>query len=190
MDTSEVHVQAKIDELYIRIEELENEQAEQNGFSFRNVQLGLSFGFNYYTNGPRGYYIQEDSSIGIYGKSRGYSGMLSALIGYKVSDKHSILVNVPLGDLSGNPNQTIGIFNKKIAGGLGYGYNIQNICIIGVVNMFPYEELAYDVVSNQKQTGEPYTIIDISEKPKESKVSPSVTVGICYNFIKPRNVFR
>ncbi|MBT8327362.1 MAG: hypothetical protein KJP21_06540 [Bacteroidia bacterium] len=185
-DTLEVEINRMVQELHVRLEELE-EKEDSKGLAFNNMQLGLSFGFNYYTNAPKGYFIQADSSIGIFGESKGYSGMLSALLGYKISKKHSILVNIPLGDLSGNASQAIGVFNKKIAGGLGYGYNIQNLSIIGVINMFPYEELAYDVVSDKKYEGEPYTILDISDLPKQSKVSPSLTVGICYNFLKPKN---
>ena len=188
-DTFKSDLNREIQDLAIRIDELEDKE-EESGELLNHIQLGLSFGFNYYSNAPKGYYIQADSTIGIFGKTKGYSGMLSALFGYKISPKHSILVNIPLGDLSGNASQSIGVFNKKIAGGLGYGYNIRNLAIIGVINMFPYEELAYEVVSEKKQEGEPYTIIDITNLPKQSKVSPSITVGICYNFLKPKNLLR
>ncbi len=173
-------------EIEQRLDDLESSTQKNEGAFVNNLQFGLSFGFNYFTNAAPRYYVQGDSTLGTYGKTRGVSGMLSALLGYKVSDKHSILINIPLGDISGNPNQAIGIFNQRVAGGLGYGYNIDKLSIIGVINVYPYEEVALDVVDGKKYEQEPLTLLDTSNLPKQSNVSPSLTVGICYYLFKPR----
>jgi hypothetical protein len=175
-----------ISDLEERIIELEEGKSGESDDFLNSLQFGLSFGFNYFTNAAQNYYVKEDSTIGVFGKSNGLSGMLSALLGYKISEKHSLLINIPLGDISGNPNQAIGVFNKRIAGGLGYGYNIDKLSVIAVINLYPYEEVALDVVKDKKFEQEPLTILDISNAPKQSSVSPSITVGICYNLFKPR----
>ncbi|MGB1038177.1 MAG: hypothetical protein ACPGYY_05970 [Bacteroidia bacterium] len=154
----------------------------------KNIQLGLSFGFNGYVNGPRSYFVKEDSTLGTYGNTKGVTGMLSALIGYKVHNKHTIYLNIPLSDLTNGPNQTIGIFNKKIAGGLGYGYNIDRVSVIAVINMYPYEDLATKVVRNKKYNQEPYTALNREGLPTETLVSPSITIGMCYNFLQPKEL--
>jgi len=161
---------------------------ENHKSTFKNVQVGLRFGFNAFTNGPKSYFIKEDSTIGEFGTTKGVRGMLSALVGYKLSEKHTIYLNIPLSDLTNGPNQTIGIFNKKVAGGLGYGYNIGKISIIGVVNIYPYEGLAIDVLSNNKFDQDTYTVLNGEDYPTVSKVSPSVTIGICYNFMQAKEM--
>lgn len=175
-----------IEILEARIKLLEKQAEEENKSGLlENVQLGLSFGFNYFFNGEQNYYIKQDSTIGVYGKKHGVSGMLSALVGYKIKPKHSVLLNVPLGDLSGSPNQAIGVFNKKVAGGLGYGYTISDLSFIVVVNIFPYDKLAIDIIENKKFEQEPFTVAKLEELPTTTAYSPSITIGVCYNFLKP-----
>jgi hypothetical protein len=183
---TEKNSQEDISELEMRVAELEKNSDESDVNMLEKMQLGISFGFNYYFNGQEQYYIKPDSTIGAYGKKRGVSGMLSALMGYKLSEKSSILLNVPLGDLSGNPNQALGIFNKKVAGGLGYGLNKGDISFIIVLNIFPYEKLALEIVEGKKYEQEPYTVADIENMPQEIAYSPSFTLGVCYHFFNTK----
>ncbi len=179
-------VLARVEERMKNLEELAAKPKDH----FSNVQIGLSFGFNAYANGPKSYYIQPDSTMGAYGTTRGVTGMLSALIGYKVHPRHTLYLNVPLSDLTNGPSQTIGIFNKKVAGGLGYGYNMGRVSLIAVVNVYPYEDLAYEILKEKKYEQEPYTTVTQENLPTITQISPSVTLGLCYNFIKARDLFR
>lgn len=174
-----------IEILEARIQLLEKQVDDDKEQSLlENMQLGLSFGFNYFFNGEEHYYVKQDSTIGSYGKKQGVSGMLSALVGYKLNSKHSVLLNVPLGDLSSSPNQAIGVFNKKVAGGLGYGYNVSDLSFILVVNIFPYDKLALEIVQDKKFEQEPYTVAKLEDMPTTTAYSPSITIGVCYNFLK------
>jgi hypothetical protein len=149
------------------------------------VFFGLGFGYNYYVNGPYSFYLKPDSSLGRFGKTNGMSFILSGFIAYKISPKHSVIFNVPLGDITNREDYRIGLFNKKIAGGLGYGYNMGNISIVGIVNLSPYESIEYDLVSEEKFEGDRYTMIDIQNYPTSTRYSPSFTFGLSYNFIAP-----
>lgn len=182
-------LQFKISYLEQRITELEKNSKESSEF-LNDVQVGLSFGFNYFLNGQQNYYIKPDSTIGTFGNSQGVSGMLSALLGYRIVEKYSVFLNVPLGDISPNPNQAIGVFNKKVAGGLGYGYNYKDLSLIVVVNIFPYEKLALEILEGQKLDLEPLSVLETEELPTVMAYSPSITVGVCYNLLgnsKTRN---
>ena len=181
IDTSEL----TIGDLQQRLEAIEL-QLEAERENSDKIQVGLSFGFNYFRNASLDYYVAADSSLGVYGNRTGVSGMLSAMLGYRFKPNHSILINIPLGDFSGDPNRAIGVFNKRIAGGLGYGFNMDQLALIGVVNLYPYEEVALDVVQGKKLPQEPFTIPDVSNLPKQNNVSPSITIGVCYYFIGKR----
>ena len=173
-----------VEALEKRMSLLEKQIEENESSILNNMQLGLSFGFNYFFNGEQHYFIKADSTLGVYGKKHGISGMLSALLGYKINERSSILLNVPLGDLSGNANQAIGVFNKKVAGGLGYGYNVGEVSFILVINIFPYEEVALEIIKNKKFEQEPFTVANTQEIPTTTAYSPSITLGVCYNFLK------
>lgn len=163
-----------------RISELEA-NLDRDINRLQKFQLGFSFGFNGYINGPKEYYIKKDSTLGGYGSSSGVSGMISALLGYKVKPKHTIYLNIPLSDLSPNENATLGIFNRRIAGGLGYGYSIGSLAIISVINIYPYEEPAFELLEDKKYDQEPLSVAELDSVPMVSKVSPSLTIGVCYN---------
>lgn len=176
-------LEQQVEKLEKRIVELEAENQAASLTIFQDVQVGLSFGFNYFLNGEQSYYLKEDSTIGSFGNKQGVSGMLSALLGYRIQHKHSVFLNVPLGDISPNPNQAIGVFNKKVAGGLGYGYNYKDLSIIGVINIFPYKKPALEILQAYKLEGEPLTLVDVNNLPTTMAYSPSLTVGVCYNFL-------
>ena len=151
----------------------------------RGVFLGLGFGYNYFINGPRTYYVRPDSTIGRYGRTSGMSFMFSGFVAYKITERHSIIFNMPLGDITNREDYRVGLFNKRIAGGLGYGYNMGNISIVGIVNVSPYEEIEYDLIRDQQVNEEAYTPVNQSGYPTSTFYSPSFTIGFSYNFLAP-----
>ncbi|MFM9945865.1 MAG: hypothetical protein ACKVQB_11610, partial [Bacteroidia bacterium] len=144
---------------------------------------GLSLGFNYFFNNPPNYYIKPDSTLGSIGSKKGVSFLISAIVGYKFNEKHSFIFNVPLGDFTNNSQNAIGLFNQKLAGGLGYGFHISGVSIIGIINISPYEKIAPELLDGNKIEGEIYSIIDLSKYPTSTSYSPSFTLGMSYNFL-------
>ncbi len=144
---------------------------------------GLSLGFNYFFNNPPNYYIKPDSTIGTIGTPKGVSFLVSAIIGYKFNEKHSFIFNVPLGDFTRNSQNAIGLFNQKLAGGLGYGYHISGVSIIAIINVSPYEKLAPELLDGKKIEGNVYSKIDLKDYPTSTAYSPSFTLGMSYNFV-------
>lgn len=151
----------------------------------RGIYVGFGFGYNYFTNGPLSYYIKPDSTVAQYGKPNGMSFIFSGFVAYKINPKNSIIFNVPLGDITSRQDYRVGIFNKKMAGGLGYGYNMGSVSIIGIINISPYEELAFDLLTDEKFEGRKFSSLDMKDFPTVTKFSPSITIGFSYNFIAP-----
>jgi hypothetical protein len=181
--SADLVLQQQVQKLEKRILELETEKQAATTSVFQDIQVGLSFGFNYFLNGEQSYYLKQDSTIGAFGNKQGVSGMLSALLGYRILEKHSVFLNVPLGDISPNPNQAIGVFNKKVAGGLGYGFNYKDLSLIAVINIFPYRKPALELLENYKLEGEPLSVVDVQTLPSTMAYSPSITLGVCYNLL-------
>jgi hypothetical protein len=144
---------------------------------------GLSLGFNYFLNNPPNYYIKPDSTIGTIGSPKGISFLVSAIVGYKFNEKNSFIFNVPLGDFTRNSQNAIGLFNQKLAGGLGYGYHISGVAVIGIINISPYEKLAPELLDGKKIEGDVYSKIDLKDYPTSTAYSPSFTLGMSYNFV-------
>ncbi|MFT4521432.1 MAG: hypothetical protein ACI8ZN_000363 [Bacteroidia bacterium] len=147
------------------------------------VYVGLGFGYNYFLKGPKSYYVKPDSSLGSYGQARGTSFILSGFMAYKIKPKHSVIFNVPLGDFTNRDDFKIGLFNKKMAGGLGYGYNVGSVSMILIVNLSPYDVIEYEVLKNKKFSEEEYALILPENYPSTTAYSPSFTVGFSYNFL-------
>ncbi len=144
---------------------------------------GLSLGFNYFLNNPPNYYVKPDSTIGTLGTSNGLSFLISAIIGYKFNGKHSFVFNVPLGDFTQNSQNAIGLFNQKLAGGLGYGYHISGVSIIAIINISPYERLDPQLLNTIKVDADAYSKFNINDYPTSTAYSPSFTLGLSYNFL-------
>lgn len=173
--------------LELRIQTLESSLIKPSP-SMDKIQVGFSFGFNGFFNGPQSYYIQSDSTLGSYGNTRGVTGMIIALLGYNFKNNHTLYLNIPLSDLSPSEGATLGIFNRQIAGGLGYGFTIGSIALISVINIYPYEEPALDLLENKKYEQEPFTQADLEDVPMIGTISPSLTIGVCYHLINGNNV--
>jgi hypothetical protein len=144
---------------------------------------GLSLGFKYFLNNPPNYYIKPDSTIGTIGSPKGISFLVSAIVGYKFNEKHSFIFNVPLGDFTRNSQNAIGLFNQKLAGGLGYGYHISGVAVIGIINISPYEKLAPEILGGKKIEGDVYSKLNLKDYPTSAAYSPSFTIGMSYNFV-------
>ena len=146
------------------------------------IFFGIGFGFNYFTSSPPKYYIKKDSTIGEYGNENGLSFILSGFMAYKIKEKHSLIFNVPLGDVTNRDEFKIGLFNQKMAGGIGYGRNLGNVSLIFIMNISPYESIEKDLLSEEKFDMEKYTKIDPKDYPSTTRYSPSFTIGFSYNF--------
>lgn len=170
----------------IREVESENETLKSDLSRYKTgIFFGLGFGYNYFMNAPLTYYVQEDSTLASYGETRGMSFILSGFLAYKITPKHSVIFNVPLGDITNRDDFRIGLFNKKMAGGLGYGYNLGNVSIICIVNVSPYEQIAYNILKAERFEEDQFTRIDPGIYPNVTRYSPSCTIGLSYNFAAP-----
>ncbi len=121
--------------------------------------FGIGFGFNYFTSSPPKYYVKNDSTIGEYGNENGLSFILSGFMAYKIKEKHSLIFNVPLGDVTNREEFKIGLFNQKMAGGIGYGRNLGNVSLIFIMNISPYESIEKELLLEEKFDMEKYTKI-------------------------------
>ncbi len=148
----------------------------------KGVFFGLGFGFNFFINSPPKYFIKPDSTIGSYGESNGVSFILSGFMAYKLDANNSLIFNVPLGDVTNREEFKIGLFNQKMAGGIGYGRNIGNISMILIVNMSPSEYIELDIIQQEKFEEEKYSKVNPSNYPSTTRYSPSFTIGFSYNF--------
>jgi hypothetical protein len=150
---------------------------------FKNgVFFGVGFGFNYFTGSPPKYYVRKDSTIGEYGNQNGLSFILSGFMAYKIREKHSLIFNVPLGDVTNREEFKIGLFNQKMAGGIGYGRNLGNVSLIFIINISPYESIEKELLIDEKFDIEKYTKINPQDYPSVTRYSPSFTIGFSYNF--------
>lgn len=147
----------------------------------KGVKVGLSFGFNYFWNGQESYYVKEDSTLGSYGPTKGIAFMISGIVSYRFHEKHSLVFNIPLGDLGNSTGTPTGLFNKQVSGGLGYGYHFNNASVIFVVNISQFQKVETNLLRNKKFDAEPYSTVDISDLPTVKAYSPSLTIGISYN---------
>jgi hypothetical protein len=162
---------------------LENKELDGELKQYKNgIFFGIGFGFNYFTSSPPKYYIRNDSSIGEYGNENGLSFILSGFMAYKIKEKHSLIFNVPLGDVTNRDEFKIGLFNQKMAGGIGYGRNLGNVSIIFIMNISPYEYLEKELLMEEKFEMDKYTKIDPRDYPSTTRYSPSFTIGFSYNF--------
>ena len=164
------------------LKETNNElNSELKGYK-NGVFFGIGFGFNYFTSSPPKYYVKNDSTIGEYGNENGLSFILSGFMAYKIKEKHSLIFNVPLGDVTNREEFKIGLFNQKMAGGIGYGRNLGNVSLIFIMNISPYESIESDLLADEKFEMEKYTKIDPQDYPSTTRYSPSFTFGFSYNF--------
>lgn len=157
------------------------------------IFFGIGFGFNYFTSSPPKYYVKNDSTIGEYGNENGLSFILSGFMAYKIKEKHSLIFNVPLGDVTNREEFKIGLFNQKMAGGIGYGRNLGNVSLIFIMNISPYESIERELLAEEKFDMEKYTKIDPRDYPSTTRYSPSFTLGFSYNFqsggqLNPANI--
>lgn len=161
----------------------ENKELKTELTRFKHgVFFGLGFGFNYFVNSPPKYYVTSDSSIGEFGSENGLSFILSGFMAYKVNEKHSLIFNIPLSDVTNREEFKIGLFNQKMAGGLGYGRNLGNVSLIFIMNVSPYNVLEKELLKDEKFEYEKYSLINPSDYPSTTKYSPSFTLGFSYNF--------
>jgi hypothetical protein len=161
----------------------ENVELSAELFRFKNgVFFGIGFGFNYFTTSPPKYYVKSDSTLGVYGNLNGLSFILSGFMAYKIREKHSLIFNVPLGDVTDREEFKIGLFNQKMAGGIGYGRNLGNVSLIFIVNISPYASIEEDLLEGEKFEYEKYTKIIPEDYPSSTRYSPSFTIGFSYNF--------
>lgn len=150
-----------------------------------SVQLGFSCGFNYFFIDEPRYYVKPDSSIGHVGNGEGVSFIVSGILGYRISERHSVFFNIPLGDFSRSDGTGIGVFNRRAAGGLGYGYNIGKISAVFIVNISPYKQIEPEVLTDLKLSDGAYSSVSTENYPYQTRYSPSFTIGISYNILRP-----
>jgi len=187
-----VELQRKLDalirdtaDLHLKISSLESQESklkqELNKYK-TGIFFGVGFGFNYFTSSPPQYYVKSDSTMGEYGNQSGMSFILSGFMAYKIHEKHSVIFNVPLGDITNREEFKIGLFNQKMAGGIGYGRNMGSVSMIFIVNISPYDIIQHELLEGEKFEMEKYTPINTSDYPSTTVYSPSFTIGFSYNF--------
>jgi hypothetical protein len=155
---------------------------------YTSVKFGLSIGFNGFIKNELDYVIRADSTVRETGNSSGISGLISAVIAIRLDpeNKNNLLVNIPLGDFTSDPTQAIGIFNSRIAVGLGYARSISkdspNLLIGASFNISPYEQIDFSEIKDRKFELQEFTRLNPENYGSTTSYSYSFTVGIVYTF--------
>ena len=111
------------------------------------VFFGIGFGFNYFTSSPPKVLRQKrQHDRGVRKREWLELSFLSGFMAYKIKEKHSLIFNVPLGDVTNREEFKIGLFNQKMAGGIGYGRNLGNVSLIFIMNISPYESIEKELL--------------------------------------------
>lgn len=154
-----------------------------------SVKFGLSIGFNLYANNQLEYIVQNDGKISEEGSRTGVSGILSGVVSIRTSKKltgGSIVINIPLGDFTSNSNSAIGIFNNRVAVGLGYSLtpfnNVPNLAFSGIFNLSPYQRLNYDRIKDKIFNLPEYTRLKPEDYGAINDICYSFTFGLVYSF--------
>lgn len=154
------------------------------------VKFGLSIGFNYYFNNQKDYIVQIDSTVKELGSGNGASGIISGVVSIRLTDdnRHNLVVNIPLGDFTSGSDRAVGIFNNRIAVGLGYAYapfqnSAPNLSFKAIFNMSPYQKIDYDLIQSSKVSLPNFSKLKPEDFGATSAVSYSFTLGIVYSFI-------
>ena len=156
----------------------------------KGVNLGLSLGFNFFLNNQLNYVVGLDSSIHQRGNSKGLSFILSGIISYRFDEHNTVIFNIPLGDFNGNSHAAIGLFNKRAAGGIGYGYQIGNVAFMGIINLSPYQKIEYDLFEGHKSSLPAFTSLPAEDYGTTIAYSPSFTIGVAYQLVKGFRPFK
>jgi hypothetical protein len=157
-----------------------------------SVKIGLSIGFNYYWNNQVDYIVQPNSQVKESGSPEGMSGIISGVVTIRLSNKdkfpqHNAVINIPLGDFTSSSDRAVGIFNNRIAVGLGYSMspfeNAPNLSFTGIFNVSPYQRIDYDLIKDINFNLPTFTKLKPDDYGATTSVSASFTVGIVYSFI-------
>lgn len=155
---------------------------------YSSVKIGLSIGFNRFVNNELDYIVRADSTVRETGNSSGTSGLISAVIAIRLDkeNKHNAIINIPLGDFTSDPTQAVGIFNRRIAVGLGYARRISkdtpNLLLSGSFNISPYEQIDFSEIKDRKFNLQEFTRLDPKNFGSSTNYSYSFTFGIVYTF--------
>lgn len=156
------------------------------------VKIGLSIGFNSYWNNQKDYIVQKDSTVKEIGNGNGASGIISGVVSIRLSKpdnpiQHNVVINIPLGDFTNNSDRAIGLFNNRIAVGLGYSVapfeDVPYLSFTGIFNMSPYERLDYETLRSEKVIQPKYTKLKPEDFGATTDISYSFTIGVVYSFI-------
>ena len=105
---------------------------------------------------------------------------------YEFEDGALCDVNIPLGDFTSDPTQAVGIFNRRIAVGLGYARRISkdtpNLLLSGSFNISPYEQIDFSEIKDRKFNLQEFTRLDPKNFGSSTNYSYSFTFGIVYTF--------
>jgi hypothetical protein len=157
-----------------------------------SVKLGLSIGFNYYWNNQVDYIVQANSQVKESGSPEGLSGIISGVVTIRLSSKdkfpqHNAVINIPLGDFTSSSDRAVGIFNNRIAVGLGYSLtpfkNAPNLSFTGIFNVSPYQKIDYDLIKDINFNLPTFTKLKPDDYGATTAVSGSFTIGVVYSFI-------
>jgi hypothetical protein len=157
-----------------------------------SVKLGLSIGFNYYWNNQVDYIVQANSKVKESGSPEGMSGIISGVVIIRLSKKnkfpqHNAVINIPLGDFTSGSDRAVGIFNNRIAVGLGYSLtpfeNAPSLSFTAIFNVSPYQKIDYDLIKDINFNLPTFTKLKPDDYGATTAVSGSFTIGIVYSFI-------
>lgn len=185
--TSKSEVKRLNDSITVLVDQNEEFTRQLNSF-YSAVKVGLSIGFNGFVNNQLDYLVRSDSTIRESGSRSGVSGIISAIVAIRLDErnKNNIIVNIPLGDFTSNPSQAIGLFNQRIAVGLGYARSLSkvspNLLFSASLNISPYEQIDYKEINSKKVKLPEYTKLKPENYGATIAYSYSLTIGIVYTF--------
>jgi hypothetical protein len=116
------------------------------------------------------------------------SGIISAVVSISLDslNKNNIIINLPLGDFTSSPSQAMGLFNQRVAVGLGYARSISkvspNLLLSASFNISPYEQIDYSEIEGKKFDLLEYTKLKPEDYGSTTAYSYSLTIGFVYTF--------
>lgn len=148
--------------------------------------VGISIGFNGFTNGELLYTVQVDSTIREEGKRCGFSAIISAVVSLNLSSTDNIVINIPLLEVLKSKESAVGFFNERIALGVGYSRRFfpdaPQIAIGAILNASPYNKLNYDSMKNRKFPFEEGEALPPEKYTNNTAYSFSVSLAVIYDF--------
>ena len=144
----------------------------------KNLDIGIGVGMQTFNHRPYTYFTNESGRIQKIQGPTGFSPVLNAVLSHPLTKESGLLVNVPIIELSRDVSSSMSLLNKKYVLGLGYEYRFPGLAVYMAINVASFPIVIEEVVQYKVFDQEPYTTIDISDLPKQSRYTYGFSFGM------------